>query len=109
MRKHGISDSEIYECAMFGVLPPVVTISHRVDEVNEEKWNNYVKMSEEIAKMIIEVGGTCSGGHGLGFRRLNDYVSKELGPAFNLMKGIKQFLDPNFIMNPGKLGLGPNI
>jgi len=56
-------------------------------------------------KACIENGGSISHHHGIGIFR-GQFMEQELGPGtFEILKGIKQFLDPNGIMNPGKLGL----
>ncbi|KAI8912756.1 FAD-linked oxidase-like protein [Gorgonomyces haynaldii] len=54
-------------------------------------------------KLAIELGGTCTGEHGVGTGK-RDLLELELGSdAIDLMREIKQCLDPNGIMNPGKI------
>lgn len=56
-----------------------------------------------VIKITISLGGTISGGYGIGMtKRL--YAGMELNPvALQVMKKIKGLLDPNGILNPGKM------
>ncbi len=62
---------------------------------------------KEIFQMVVDMGGTLSGEHGIGTSK-----APFMGIAFNdeelnLFKEIKKSFDPNNILNPGKMGL-PN-
>ena len=59
------------------------------------------KVSEAMVTQALEVGGTCTGEHGIGLRKLK-YMAREHGASLEVMRAIKQTLDPNNIMNPGK-------
>lgn len=58
---------------------------------------------EEVFKGALELGGTMSGEHGVGIMKA-PYIPLELsGGAVAYMKTIKRALDPNNILNPGKI------
>jgi alkyldihydroxyacetonephosphate synthase len=58
----------------------------------------------EVAMRIsIEHGATISHHHGIGLAR-QAYLRQELGSGFDILEKVKHSLDPNGILNPGKLG-----
>ncbi|MEZ4601422.1 MAG: FAD-linked oxidase C-terminal domain-containing protein [Syntrophotaleaceae bacterium] len=60
---------------------------------------------ERIFAATLELGGTMSGEHGVGVTKA-PYIPMELDPAaVAYMKAIKRTLDPNNILNPGKIFL----
>jgi D-lactate dehydrogenase (cytochrome) len=59
------------------------------------------RVAERIAHIAIEMGGTCTGEHGIGIHKL-EALKVEHGEAVDVMRTIKKALDPNNIMNPGK-------
>lgn len=58
---------------------------------------------DEVFKLALELGGTLSGEHGIGYLKA-PYLVNEFGPAgVKAMRAIKEALDPKGIMNPGKI------
>jgi len=69
----------------------------------EEWYKIETESLKELYRATKALGGTISGEHGIGFKRIN-YISEALGKAeIDVMQKIKKALDPNIIMNPGKI------
>jgi alkyldihydroxyacetonephosphate synthase len=64
----------------------------------------YTAAWEAGTRAVLEHGGALSHHHGVGLNR-SRFVRDALGPAFGVLASVKQALDPNGILNPGKLGL----
>ena len=50
----------------------------------------------------LEMGGTCTGEHGVGLGKIK-YLYAEHGESISLMRAVKRAIDPDNIMNPGKI------
>lgn len=60
------------------------------------------RVTDGLIRFALSVGGTASGEHGIGLAK-RKYLPVEHGAAVEVMKKIKQALDPNGILNPGKI------
>lgn len=74
------------------------------DQMSDERWNEVLPaLQEELYTMVYGLGGKLSGEHGIGYKRVK-LMSKFANPVeIKMMKAIKKALDPNLIMNPGKV------
>ena len=59
-------------------------------------------VNSRIVRRAIEMDGTCTGEHGVGIGK-RQYLIAEHGSGLDVMKQIKQSLDPFNLMNPGKV------
>lgn len=59
---------------------------------------------EELLRLVQEMGGSMEYCHGVGVK-LAPLMAGEHGYGLEVMRQIKKVLDPNNIMNPGKMGL----
>jgi glycolate oxidase len=73
-----------------------------IDPRDEDEVARVLKASDEIHQLALEMGGTVTGEHGVGFVR-TQFMAQEHGAALGAMQAIKRALDPHNIMNPGKL------
>lgn len=73
-------------------------------DLSDDIWTNDLPVAiREIFELTVRLGGTISGEHGIGYVQKN-YMNIPFGSAeLNLMKGIKNLMDPNGILNPGKI------
>lgn len=73
-----------------------------IDMNNREEIQKAKEVNEHIVSYALQRGGTCTGEHGVGIGK-SAYQQREHGPAYEVMKAIKLTLDPNGILNPGKI------
>lgn len=69
--------------------------------LHNEIWDTAVRTS-------IECGGIINEHHGVGLK-LARFMREQYGPAFQVIEGLKNSIDPHNILNPGKMGFGPII
>lgn len=59
-------------------------------------------LHQRMVKRALSMGGTCTGEHGIGLGK-QELLEDEAGAAVSVMARIKQALDPDNILNPGKI------
>jgi len=61
------------------------------------------QLNHHLVTRALTLGGTCSGEHGVGLHKMDFLVTEAGDGAVELMRTIKRALDPQNIMNPGKV------
>jgi D-lactate dehydrogenase (cytochrome) len=69
---------------------------------NEQELQEAKKLNKRLVERALAMEGTCTGEHGVGIGK-QAYLREELGEAIDVMKQLKQSLDPLNLMNPGKV------
>ena len=75
-----------------------------VDPENQDEIKKAKDHNDKMVQKAIKLGGTCTGEHGIGYGKASS-LALEAGSSINIMKSIKTALDPNGILNPGKIFL----
>lgn len=74
-----------------------------VDPEDRSEYELVLQLSERMVQRAIRMDGTCTGEHGIGLGK-QKYLQLEFGESgVAMMRTLKTALDPNNIMNPGKL------
>lgn len=101
-KKYGLSICTFGHAGDGNLHPTVLTDARDKDEMARVE-----QAFEEIFRKAIELGGTITGEHGVGAMKA-PYLEWKIGKAgVHAMRAIKQALDPNHILNPGKLFYEP--
>jgi D-lactate dehydrogenase (cytochrome) len=73
-----------------------------LDPEDKEGWTQAEAVNKRMVERALAMGGTCTGEHGIGYGKIK-YLNAEHGEAVAIMRQLKSALDPDNIMNPGKI------
>ncbi len=76
-----------------------------IDPKSETEMNEVKSVNEEIVACALQLGGTCTGEHGIGIGKQQAMIDEIGQGGVDAMKAVKEALDPQGILNPGKLFL----
>ena len=73
------------------------------DPAKPEELAQVRELTHKLTMKIIEMGGTCTGEHGIGSGKIDALIAETGKEAVGVMHAIKRTLDPHQILNPGKV------
>lgn len=74
-----------------------------LDPDDKAMFEKALAFDKRLVQRALAMGGTCTGEHGIGMGKLKHMRHEHGDAAVDLMRTIKQALDPHNIMNPGKV------
>ncbi len=78
-------------------------MGYLIDPDDDAERERAEQLNRQVVMRALQVGGTCTGEHGVGLHKMR-FLEEEAGDgAMAVMRTIKQALDPDNIMNPGKV------
>jgi D-lactate dehydrogenase (cytochrome) len=78
-------------------------VSLCIDPASPQEWAVAEAFNERLVHRAIAMGGTCTGEHGVGLHKKRFLEAEHGKPAVDVMRALKRTLDPNNILNPGKI------
>ena len=91
---------------------PITLVSHAgdgnfhliymIDPDAPAELEEATRLNTRLVERALAMGGTCSGEHGVGVGKMK-YLEAEHGEALSVMRAVKQAIDPDNRMNPGKM------
>src|SRR5437763_2408512 len=73
-----------------------------IDPTRPEEIAEASRLNDRMVARALQMEGTCTGEHGVGYGKI-DFLNAEHGEAVEVMRSIKRALDPDDILNPGKI------
>ena len=77
-------------------------LSFVIKKENPEELEEAERLNGRLIERALSMDGTCTGEHGVGLGKMK-YMYREHGDAIDVMAAVKHALDPDNIMNPGKI------
>nr|WP_319564819.1 FAD-linked oxidase C-terminal domain-containing protein [uncultured Rhodoferax sp.] len=78
-------------------------VGYLIDPDKPEERVLAEQLNHQLVHRALKLGGTCTGEHGVGLHKMDFLVSETGAGAVSMMRAIKQALDPDNILNPGKI------
>jgi len=73
-----------------------------IDPAEPVELDEVSAINRKLVRRALAMDGTCTGEHGIGLGK-QEWLVEELGEAVDLMRSVKQALDPRGLLNPGKI------
>ena len=78
-------------------------MGYLIDPQRPQERATAEELNSKLVQRALALGGTCSGEHGVGLHKMDFLLSEAGAGAVDMMRAIKQALDPLHILNPGKI------
>ncbi len=73
-----------------------------MDPNSADELEEVTAINAKLVRRALAMDGTCTGEHGIGLGK-QEWLVEELGDAVDLMRSVKRALDPQNLLNPGKV------
>ncbi|HUU74244.1 MAG TPA: FAD-linked oxidase C-terminal domain-containing protein, partial [Burkholderiales bacterium] len=73
-----------------------------IDRDDPKELEEAERLNDRLVMRALSMDGTCTGEHGIGLGKMK-FLTAEHGEGVSVMRAIKKALDPDNIMNPGKI------
>jgi glycolate oxidase len=106
-RLEGLSQKHKVEIVSFGHIGDGnVHVNILKKQTDDLAWKQALpQLLKELFQIVISLGGTISGEHGIGYVKKKYLPLAVDAPALAVMKAVKKTIDPKNILNPGKIFL----
>ena len=78
-------------------------VGYLIDPDDDDERARAEALNHRVVQRAIALQGTCTGEHGVGLHKMGFLIDEAGAGAVAMMRTIKQALDPDNIMNPGKV------
>jgi len=78
-------------------------MGYLIDPDSTAERDTAEQLNQQLVRRALALGGTCTGEHGVGLHKMNFLLEETGSGSVAMMRAIKQALDPDNILNPGKI------
>ncbi|APW41146.1 FAD-binding oxidoreductase [Rhodoferax saidenbachensis] len=78
-------------------------MGYLIDPDNPEERETAERLNTQLVQRALQLGGTCTGEHGVGLHKQGFLLEETGNGAVDMMRTLKRALDPDNILNPGKI------